>query len=173
MADVGYIHSAVYTSPHATPDLDPEPALLSAINSAKHSIEFAIYSFTLPAVAAAMVSAVKRGVTVRGIVDHDSLTGGGQGYVIANGGADVKVWGGSYRLMHDKVLIVDGCTVALGSYNWSTQAETENIEVLLLATGAVVERHLAPALQAAIEAGYAAAVPLPSPAVGGLDASAP
>lgn len=36
--------------------------------------------------------------------------------------------------MHDKVMVVDGKMVLTGSYNWSSQAENENNEDLVVTT---------------------------------------
>src|SRR3989344_3971445 len=45
--------------------------LIALINDAKEYIHFAIYTFTLPSIADALVGAKKRGVDVRGIVDSE------------------------------------------------------------------------------------------------------
>ena len=71
-------------------------------------------------------------------------------------GVDLRCWGNQYRLNHEKVIIVDGSIVAMGSYNFTTQAETENKEALLILSGKQVTKTLAPILTAQIEATYAA-----------------
>lgn len=149
---VGSLRSYLYTSPHATPDLDPEPALVAAIDAATVTLDFAIYSFTLPSVADAILAAAARGVSVRGVVDGSSLAPV-TSQVRRLAGLDIRRWGGSYRLMHDKVFVVDTghhTHVGLGSFNWTTQAEKSNVEVLLVARGIQASRHLAPALTAQI-----------------------
>lgn len=157
---VGRISASVYTSPHATPDLDPLPAILNTIGSARQSIHFAIYSFTLIPVADAIIAAHDRGVTIRGVCDTLSLTTKtSQIPRLVAAGIDIHKWGAAYRLMHDKVLITDpgsrNATVALGSWNFTSQAEKANTEVLLTAAGSQVARILAPTLVAQIETSYA------------------
>jgi phosphatidylserine/phosphatidylglycerophosphate/cardiolipin synthase-like enzyme len=55
-------------------------------------------------------------------------------------GIKVHSWGAPFRLMHDKVLVVDTKVCALGSYNWTTQAQKSNVEVLLMTRGRVGNR---------------------------------
>jgi phosphatidylserine/phosphatidylglycerophosphate/cardiolipin synthase-like enzyme len=153
----GYLNGAVYTSPHATPDLDPKPALVAMLKAAKKSIRFAIYSFTLPEVADAIIAAHQAGLDVRGVVNFDAWTSAtSQVQRLVAAGVDVHRWGQSYRLMHDKVAVVDGTAVALGSYHWTTQAEKSNVEVLLIVIGRQVSRVLAPVFTKQIEDAYAA-----------------
>lgn len=156
---VGRITASVFTSPHATPDLDPLPAILAMIDGAKRTLDFAAYSFTLAPVADAIIAAHTRGVTVRGVCDATSLNvSTTQIPRMAAAGIDVRKWGHAYELMHDKVIICDSSTrkaaVSLGSWNMSSQAERVNVEVLLICTGTQVGRVLAPALTAQIETAY-------------------
>jgi len=150
---VGEARIAVYTSPHATADLDPEPALITLINRARRSVLFGVYSFTLPDVAAALIAAARRGVTVRGLGDAGSW-----GYrtsqfsSLVTAGIDVRQWGASFELMHLKVAVVDGVHVSWGSWNWTTQAEKVNQEVMTIAGST----HLAGVLSAQLQTAYAA-----------------
>ena len=166
---VGKINSYYYQTPRDSEDLDPEAAILKAINSAKKSIYFAVYSFTLGAIADAIIAAKERGVTVIGVGDTQESAGRGSQIVrLAANGVDVRLWGTSGSLMHDKVFVVDGDTktakVGLGSYNWSNSAEKSNVEVLLVSTGVQVSRGLAPALIQQIETAYNSGTPVVIPA---------
>lgn len=153
---VGSINCAFYTSPHATIDLDPEPALLELIDNAKATIDVGIYSLTLTKVAQALIAARTRGVVVRVLADATEAKGAtSQIPALIAAGVDVRVWGGNYRLAHFKVIVVDGHSVALGSYNFSGLAENDDYEVMLTATGIQVSRILAPQLTALIESAYA------------------
>lgn len=150
---IGRVSAALYLSPHPTPDLDPEPALVALVASARTRLRFAVYSFSLPAVAAAVVAAHARGVDVLGVGDAAEWTGPTSQFPsLAAAGVPVRRWGAAYRLMHDKVAVVDGKRLALGSYNWTTQAERSNVECLLVCTGATG----CSLLEAQIEAAYAA-----------------
>lgn len=159
---VGRVTGAVYVSPHPSADLDPKPALLALINGAKQSIHFAIYSLTLDAVRDALIAAHQRGVTIRGIADATTVSGPTNDVAaLAQAGIDVRVWGSHYHLMHDKVIVVDGSKVGLGSYNWTTQAESSNVEVFFVCSGANVAKVLAPTLVTQIENAYAQGGPVP------------
>lgn len=152
---VGSLNSFYYQSPHLTDDLNPEPALVAALASAKSTLYFAAYSFTLPSVAAAIIAARDRGVEVLGVVDASSIKGStSQVPALVRAGINVRRWGSTWRLMHDKVFVVDGATknakAGLGSFNWTTQAEKNNTEVLLICTGTQVSRGLAGALESQI-----------------------
>jgi phosphatidylserine/phosphatidylglycerophosphate/cardiolipin synthase-like enzyme len=162
---VGSVNAFVYTSPHASADLDPAPALIAALNAAKKTIFFATYSFTYAPFADALIAAHARGVQVRGVADA-SEAGQVNGQVprLVAAGIDVKRWGSTFRLMHEKAFVVDGNSVGLGSYNWTTQAEKSNVEILLIAKGAQVARVLAPTMTAQIQASYDAGATLAAPA---------
>lgn len=142
-----------YCSPHPTPDLDPEPALIKLIESAKVSLLVGIYSLTLPAVAAAILAAVGDGIGVRMLVDASEMTGAtSQVPALVKAGVDLRCWGSSYRLMHAKVVIADSEHCGWGSYNFSGIAENDDIEIFTTAT----DRTLAAYFTSLIETAYAA-----------------
>lgn len=148
---MGRITVDYFQSPHTTPDLDPLPALIDAIDGAKSTIHFAIYSLTHNDIANALIRALGRGVAIVGVADAvEADASRSQIHRVWGAGADVRTWGGPYRLMHDKVIVIDGekkgVKVGLGSYNWTTLAETKNVEVLLMCSGTQVLKGLAPAL---------------------------
>lgn len=158
---VGSINASVFTSPHATTDLDPEPVLLAAIGGAKRTLYFGVYSFTLAAVADAIIAAHKRGVQVVGVADTTQSTGiNNQVHRVAAAGVPVTLWGGQWRLMHEKAFVVDHNYVGLGSYNWTTQAEKENVEIFLVATGAQVAKVLASTMEIQIQAAHDKGTPI-------------
>ncbi len=165
MLAVGSINAAVYTSPHATPALDPLPALLAVINKAKQTLHLSAYSFTLVSVADAIIAAHARGVVVRGIADRQqAAAASSQVPRLAAAGIDLHVWGSQYALTHEKALIVDAdtknATVTLGSLNFSQSALTSNVEVLLVCKGTQVSKVLAPTLVAQQDAAYAKGKPI-------------
>lgn len=112
----------------------PDKELVYLINSAKNSLDIAIYSITKKNIAGAIVAAVKRGVKVRLITDKEmsrdryernALT------TLIDVGVPVKVNSHS-GLMHLKVTIVDANTVTTGSYNYTDSATNKNDEVLVV-----------------------------------------
>lgn len=162
---VGRINADVFTSPHAAADMDPAPELIAAIGQATTSIHFAIYSLTHQGIADALAGALIRGVPIIGVCDAtEAKAATSKIRSLVALGMDIREWGGNYRLMHEKLLVVDGATpnavVALGSYNWTTQAEKSNVEVLMVAHGIQVSRALATTLIAQIIATHEKATPL-------------
>jgi phosphatidylserine/phosphatidylglycerophosphate/cardiolipin synthase-like enzyme len=153
----GAISTAVYTSPHATADLDPLPALLAMVSAAKTSIYFSVYAFTLSSLSALIIEKHSAGLTIQGVADASEYgEDNAQAPVLAAAGVDLRVWGSTWNLNHEKVFVVDGERVSLGSFNFTTQSEKSNKEVLLIMSGKQVEKILAPTLTAQIQATYAA-----------------
>jgi phosphatidylserine/phosphatidylglycerophosphate/cardiolipin synthase-like enzyme len=161
LLSVGRITADFYTSPHATADLDPEPALVAAIDSAKRSILFAVYSFTSRTIADALARAAVRGVAVVGVVDagQERSAYSMADWLAPQPGFSLRRSTGS-GLMHDKVLVVDqGKRLALGSFNWTAAAERRNVEVLLIARSRPGSK-LAVALTQQIQATWDRGAPL-------------
>lgn len=148
---LGRINADYYQTPHTDSALDPAAAVIQAFTAATTSIHFAIYSLTHEGIADALIAAHLRGVTVLGVADAESAKASySRVRTLGQAGIDVRVWGGAYRLMHDKVFVTDAGTrkskAGLGSFNWTNQAEKVNVEVLLIARGVQVTRGLGPAL---------------------------
>ena len=124
--------------------------IVRAIRGARHRLQFLIFSFTDPIIAAALYQRARAGIPVTGIFDDpgnsgeldpksmaDQLNRGlafalarfyleGNRRVFANEG----VFHGGH--LHHKTLLVDDTRVITGSYNWSLSARDRNLEVLLL-----------------------------------------
>jgi Phosphatidylserine/phosphatidylglycerophosphate/cardiolipin synthases and related enzymes len=112
----------------------PEQALESQINSAKSTLDIAIYSLTKKDIVDAIISAKRRGVNVRIITDRTEAKSKAQAnelLLLKNAGIPVKENTHS-GLMHLKVSIVDKSVVTTGSYNYSQSASTINDEVLVV-----------------------------------------
>ena len=109
--------------------------ILSTIQGAKHNIDVAAYSFTSKPVAMALVTASKRGVTIRVVADkkanNDRYTAV---TFLANHGVPVRL-NSQYAIMHNKFMVVDGDTVQTGSFNYSASAAKRNAENALLVQG--------------------------------------
>lgn len=114
--------------------------LISLVEGAQESIDFMAYSFTHDDLAAAMLDKVEQGVQVRGIFERrGSESPFSELYSIACAGMDVRQ-DGNPRTMHHKVLIIDGRTVATGSFNFSENADESNDENLVTLANAVIAR---------------------------------
>lgn len=112
----------------------PEKVLIDVIDSAKESLDIAIYSLTHPDIVAAIKEAKKRGVAVRIISDKIQSEGKAQVEalkLLGSAGIPMKINKHS-GLMHLKVTIADKKVVTTGSYNYSKAASTTNDEVLMV-----------------------------------------
>ncbi len=112
----------------------PKPQLLDVINSAKKSLDIAIYSFTDMDIANAIVNAKTRGVEVRVISDKECSTDSSQKKVLQlliNSNIEVKINKHS-GLMHLKMTIADQSVATTGSFNYTKSAENENDEVFVV-----------------------------------------
>jgi phosphatidylserine/phosphatidylglycerophosphate/cardiolipin synthase-like enzyme len=106
--------------------------VLARLNAAKHSIHFMAFSFTANAIADAMVAKVKAGLPVRGVFESQNAGGSGAAFNrLRQGGVDVLEDGNCY-ILHHKVIIIDERTVITGSYNFTSSAEKDNDENLVI-----------------------------------------
>ncbi|MFH1178291.1 MAG: phospholipase D-like domain-containing protein [bacterium] len=118
--------------------------LIALIDSAKSHIYFAIYTFTLPSIADALVRAKERGVDVRGIVDSGQ-SGNSYGIPIKDKllSAGIPLVTEKHStgngIMHIKLLVTDSA-YAFGSYNWTNSATTINDEILEIGTDQVLRQ---------------------------------
>ncbi len=118
--------------------------ILNAVNAADESIDFLAYSFTSDELAAALIERAKSGVIVRGVFDKDQYhsNSGTEFDTLTNAGLDVWL-DGNPRLMHHKVIIIDGQVVITGSYNFSNNAEQYNDEnTLIIHNQDIAEQYL-------------------------------
>ncbi len=112
--------------------------LIALINDAEEHVYFAIYTFTLPNIADALVEAKKRGVDVRGIVDSkQSSNSYGAPIVATMSAAGIPIVTEKHAtgngIMHIKLLVTEKA-YAFGSYNWTRSATTINDEILEIGT---------------------------------------
>jgi len=107
------------------------------IGSAADSVQVALYRFNSPRLAAALEDARARGASVRLCLNYNdhyeenraaqaTLAGIGISFRISQGRH------GSGSKMHHKFLVIDGHTVAAGSYNWTPESEERNYENLIV-----------------------------------------
>ena len=100
--------------------------VLSGINSAKHTVYVAAYSFTSKPVANALIAAAHRpGVKVFVIADQEQNRKYSVLPYMASKGVSVRI-NGQFREMHDKFMVIDAATdsaaVETGSFNYSAAA---------------------------------------------------
>lgn len=114
---------------------NPKTLLLQTINSAMHTLDIAIYNIKDKEIADAILRASERGVSVRILTDATKSESKKQAAILetlSKNGIDVKV--NSKRKMHLKMVIIDQKLIAMGSYNFTVESATENIEQLIAIT---------------------------------------
>ncbi len=95
--------------------------LTAFINTAKTSVDIAIYQLDLPNVTQALIDAKQRGATVRVVTDIDILNDSKENpsfKQLERAGIPV-VGGNANAIMHDKFVVVDDAAVWTGSWNFT------------------------------------------------------
>lgn len=112
-----------------------QPAVIKLVNAAIHSVDICIFDWRTyptsygPKVTAfnrAIVDAILRGVRVRVV-----LNSRGNAARLQMLGCKVHVFNSS-RMMHTKLMIVDGCSIVCGSHNYTESAFSSNEELSML-----------------------------------------
>jgi phosphatidylserine/phosphatidylglycerophosphate/cardiolipin synthase-like enzyme len=116
-----------------SPDDGVAARIVELINEAQYSIYFMAFSFTSDPIGEAMRERAKVGVTVAGVMDDEQIRSNIGTEFDPFQQARLEVYrDGNPGQMHHKVIIIDGRTVILGSYNFSAAAETRNDETVLI-----------------------------------------
>lgn len=116
-----------------SPDDHALTALYSLLSEAQKSIYFLAFSFTSNELGAIVREKAEDGLDVRGVMDEEQIKSnqGTEFDPFRQAGLDVLIDGIDGQ-MHHKIFIVDGKTVALGSYNFSRAAEERNDENVVI-----------------------------------------
>ncbi len=110
--------------------------LIEKIDSAKESIDIAIYSFTLDEIADSLIDAKRRGVKVRVLFDAGQAQSKySEDEHLAENGVEVKRLDKSSGIMHNKFAVIDSVMVSTGSFNYSNNANEFNDENLVFLYG--------------------------------------
>ena len=106
----------------------PDGPLAAAIDSARLSVDVAIYSLTLNSIRDALIRAYKRGVRVRMVMESDNMDSSATQKVKDAG---IPILGDRREgLMHDKFAVIDNSEVWMGSMNYTdsgTYADNNNL----------------------------------------------
>ena len=106
--------------------------VLQRLAAARKSIHFMTFSYTEDNISDAMIAKVKGGLTVRGVFEAQNAHGSGADFSrLQQGGVDV-LEDGNCHILHRKVIIIDARTVITGSYNFTSSAEKDNDENLVI-----------------------------------------
>lgn len=102
--------------------------IIKFIDKTHKTLDIAVYSFTHDKIAEAVIRAKNRGVEIRILTDALQAKGSGSDDEL------MEIAGVSIRrdtqsgLMHHKFAISDSKAIGLGSFNWSVNADTRNME---------------------------------------------
>jgi phospholipase D len=105
-------------------------AVIYWIGRANQSVHVLMYIFSLGSIADALISAHKRGIEVKVVLDKSQSYS--QFAVLKAAGIEVRNDTNWEGIMHDKVAIIDYTIVLTGSFNWTTTAENNNNENLIV-----------------------------------------
>ena len=115
-----------------SPNHGATQAVVEVLKAARRTVLVQAYTFTSAAIAKALVEAHDRGVEVQVILDRKET---GARYssadFVAHAGIPTLI-DGAHAIAHNKVMIIDGETVITGSFNFTTAAERQNAENLLV-----------------------------------------
>jgi phosphatidylserine/phosphatidylglycerophosphate/cardiolipin synthase-like enzyme len=102
----------------------PDGPLAAAIDSARLSVDVAVYSLSLNSVRDALINAHKRGVRVRMVMESDNLDRSDPQRIKDAG---IPILGDRREgLMHDKFVVIDNFEVWLGSMNFTDSGGYED-----------------------------------------------
>lgn len=118
-----------------SPGEDCTDLIVREIGAAKKHVLVQAYVFTARPIADALLSARKRGVETRVILDQSNKT---DRYSVINqlrrGGVEVYV-DAKHAVANNKVVVIDDATVITGSFNFTKAADDANAENLLVIRG--------------------------------------
>jgi phosphatidylserine/phosphatidylglycerophosphate/cardiolipin synthase-like enzyme len=133
-----------------TPWDDAEGMVVAAINEAERQILVQAFLFTSRRVAAALIAARARGVEVLVTADSEQVRSRKGSRVRELVAAGIPVWLETrYAAAHNKVMVIDAgtreATVITGSYNWTSSAQRQNAEnvVILRRNRAIADAYAA------------------------------
>jgi phosphatidylserine/phosphatidylglycerophosphate/cardiolipin synthase-like enzyme len=110
-----------------SPDGGAAEAAARIIDSARHRVLLASYTFNSTLIASALKRAHGRGLEVRVVLDASNLDSAYSGATfLANAGVDVRI-DSRYPIMHSKFIVADDL-VALGSMNFTFSGDRKNAE---------------------------------------------
>jgi len=107
----------------------PDGPLAASIDSARLTLDVAIYSMSLRSIRDAIIRAHERGVQVRVVMESDNMDGSAPQALIDAG---IPVLGDRREgLMHDKFVVIDRSEVWLGSMNFTYSGTYEDNNQLI------------------------------------------
>lgn len=107
--------------------------MLDLINSAAHSIQIAMFTFTHPILTDALINAKKRGVKVQIAIDFQTKKGASCKVIQKLQEENVEIlFNRDIKLCHHKYILLDNKTLVCGSANWTKSAFNKNYDCFLI-----------------------------------------
>lgn len=121
---------------HYSPTGGCEAEVVKELNSAKSTIQIAMYVLDNPAIVAAILAADARNVEVTGVFDKkDAQLSYSKVAELCVASSKINVYlDAKHAIFHDKYCIIDSKTLLTGSFNWTSAAEKDNAENLITIT---------------------------------------
>ena len=113
------------------PNAKNEKYLIEMLRTCMKSLDIAIFSLTRDNFAKAVIEVFNRGIKVRVIADDECVKNyGSDVYKLAAAGIPCKTDNSAQYHMHNKYAIIDESVIVTGSFNWTSQAISNNQENL-------------------------------------------
>lgn len=136
----------------STACFSPGEACLNAIvqhfRSARHSVDFCVFTLSDDRIAEAVLAAQARGVALRFITDNDKESDAGSDVARLRAAGVPTVVDRTDAHMHHKFAIFDEQWLLNGSYNWTRSACTHNEENVVVTNDAALLRQFQGAFDA-------------------------
>ncbi len=117
-----------YFDTYFSPNGGAADYIIGFIDKTKNSLDIAVYSLTHDKIAEAIIRAKHRGVKIRVLTDYLQSKGGGSDDELLESAGVLLRRDTQSGLMHHKFAISDNNAIGLGSFNWSINADTRNME---------------------------------------------
>ncbi|MEO0143605.1 MAG: phospholipase D-like domain-containing protein [candidate division WOR-3 bacterium] len=114
-----------------SPQDKPSRRIVQLINDAQKTIDFASFSFTHERIGNAMIDAYKRNVKVRGVFEKRQISKFSEYEKFKKQKMEVYL-DNNPRNMHNKFIVIDSQIVITGSYNFSSNADNDNDENIII-----------------------------------------
>jgi cardiolipin hydrolase len=101
------------------------------IGRANRSLHVLIYSFTLDSIGDAILGAYRKDIDVKVVFEKSQINKLSEIFRLEDAGIPVRN-DTNPAMMHHKVAIIDGSIVLIGSFNWSSSADEDHNEDLLV-----------------------------------------
>jgi phosphatidylserine/phosphatidylglycerophosphate/cardiolipin synthase-like enzyme len=106
--------------------------VMEQLQKAERRVEILAYALTTDTIGEVLIDLHQDGVAIRGVVEaSQSQASGSETPRLRQSGMDIRL-DGNPENMHHKVILIDGVTVIMGSYNFTRSAEEKNDENVII-----------------------------------------